>query len=77
MCDELCIGSPVSISSDSQVSEGHKEDPGQCDELLHTNSSSADVCDAAGSSITPFSNRLPCPLHVMVAQLISIEVQVI
>ena len=45
VCDKICLGCPVSISSDSQVSEDHEEDPGQCDELLYTSSSSADVCD--------------------------------
>ena len=63
VCDEICLGSPVSISSDSQVSEGHEEDPGQCDELLHTSNSSADVCDTAGSSVTPVNNRLPSTCH--------------
>ena len=48
----------VSISMGSQASEDHEEDPGHCDELLHTSSSSADVCDTAESSVTPVNSRL-------------------
>ena len=48
---------------DSQVSEDHEENPGQCDELLHTSSSNADVCNTVGSSVTPVNNRLPSACH--------------
>ena len=53
----------VSISMGSQASEDHEEDPGHCDELLYTSSSSADVCDTAESSVTPVSSRLLSLCH--------------
>ena len=63
VCDDVALDSPVSISSDSQASEYHEGNSGQCDELLLASSSSTDLCDTAENSVTAVNSRLPSASH--------------